>query len=184
MMDIRVRNTTEADEPAIWQVHEAAFSPQEGCTIADLAIALLHDPTATPSLSLLACAGPTPIGHVLFTSVLIWDSDKSPVARILAPLAVIPESQRQGTGTQLVRTGLVTLGESGCELVFVLGHPGYYPRFGFQPAGQLGLSAPYPIPQKNANAWMVLELRQGVIGNIRGTVRCAEALNEPEHWRE
>lgn len=181
---MNIRNATEADEPAIWQVHEAAFGPQAGRTIADLAIALLHDPTAIPSISLLACDRSTPIGHVLFTSVLISDSDKSPAAHILAPLAVIPGSQRQGAGTQLVRTGLTALAESGCELVFVLGHPGYYPRFGFQPAGQLGFSAPYPIPKKNANAWMVLELRQGVIGNISGTVRCAEALDEPEHWRE
>ena len=181
---MNIRNTMEADEPSIRQVHEAAFGPQEGRTIADLAIALLHDPTAKPFVSLLACAGLTPIGHVLFTSVRISGPDESPVAHILAPLAVFVERQRHGTGTQLVRTGLTVLSQSGCKLVFVLGHPEYYPRFGFQPAEQLGFSAPYPIPKENANAWMVLELSQGTIGKIAGTVLCADSLNEPEHWRE
>jgi predicted N-acetyltransferase YhbS len=181
---MNIRNTTEADGPAIRQVHEAAFGSQTGRAIADLALALLHDPTASPFISLLACAGSTPIGHVLFTSVRISGHDKSPAAHILAPLAVLPDQQRLGTGTKLVREGLTILAESRCKLVFVLGHPAYYPRFGFQPAGRLGFSAPYPIPKKNADAWMVLELCQGTIGKIAGTVLCADSLNEPEHWRE
>ena len=181
---MNIRKTTEHDEPAIWQVHEEAFGPQAGRTIADLAIALLHDPTARPFISLLACDGSTPIGHVVFTSVRISGPDKPPAAHILAPLAVLPGRQRHGTGTQLVRTGLTDLAESGCELVFVLGHPEYYPRFGFQPAGCLGFSAPYAIPKENANAWMVLELRRGAIENIAGTVLCADSLDRPEHWRE
>ncbi|MBC8867786.1 MAG: N-acetyltransferase [Planctomycetes bacterium] len=181
---VSVRKTTEADEAAIWRVQEAAFGGQAGRTIADLTIALLHDPTATPFLSLLAYSGSAPIGHVLFTSVSISGSDSSPTAHILAPLAVVPEHQRQGTGTQLVQAGLSALEESGSELVFVLGHPEYYPRFGFLPAGQRGFSAPYPIEKKNASAWMVLELRPGVIESNRGAVQCAEALNDPAHWRE
>jgi predicted N-acetyltransferase YhbS len=182
MMDIR--NTTDADEPAIRQVYEAAFGPEDGRTIADLALALLHDPTASPLISLLACAGSTAIGHVLFTSVRISGPEKSPTAHILAPLAVLPDRQRHGTGTQLVRTGLTALAESGCELVFVLGHPKYYPRFGFQPAGRLGFSAPHPIPKENTDAWMVLELCQGAIRKTAGTVLCADSLNKPEHWLE
>jgi putative acetyltransferase len=70
------------------------------------------------------------------------------------------------------------------DLVFVLGHPAYYPRFGFSPAGARGLDAPYPIPQKNAEAWMVRELRPGVIGDCSGRVICADALADPEYWRE
>jgi putative acetyltransferase len=181
---MNIRNTTEADEPEIRQVHEVAFGPQEGRTVADLALALLHDPTASPSISLLACDGSASIGHVLFTSGQIAGVGKSPSAHILAPLAVLPDRQHHGTATQLVRTGLTLLAESGYELVFVLGHPDYYPRFGFQPAAQFGFTAPYPIPKKNANAWMVLELRPGTIGNITGTVLCADAMNKPEHWHE
>ena len=74
--------------------------------------------------------------------------------------------------------------ESGVQLVFVLGHPDYYPRSGFKPAGVLGYEAPYPIPAENADAWMVQELFSGIIGRVRGTVKCSDAMNQPEHWRE
>ena len=181
---MNIRNTTEADVSAIREVHEVAFGPQAGGTIAGLAIALIHDSTALPVLSLLACDSGVPIGHILFTRVRVSASEETTRAHILAPLAVLPSKQHQGVGTQLVKRGLAILAESGCELVFVLGHPGYYPRHGFRPAGQLGFSAPYPIPKKNADAWMVLELCKGKIGSVHGTVRCADALDKPEHWRE
>jgi len=181
---MNIRNTTEADDQRIRQVHEAAFGPGAGRTIADLAVALLHDATASPLISLLAWAESEPVGHVLFTHVSISGPEEPPVAHILAPLAVVPGRQRHGTGVQLVRRGLTVLAEAGCEIVFVLGHPEYYPRFGFQPADRYGFYAPYPIPEKNANAWMVLELRPGVIEKSAGKVQCADVLNAPEHWRE
>lgn len=76
------------------------------------------------------------------------------------------------------------MSESGVELVFVLGHPDYYPRYGFKPAGVLGYEAPYPIPDEQADAWMVQELRPGVIDSVSGKVICADVMNQPEHWRE
>jgi predicted N-acetyltransferase YhbS len=182
MMDIR--NTAGRDEPAIREVHESAFGAQEGPVVAELTIELLHDPTAKPLLSLLAVAESKPVGHVLFTSVRLSGAQTSPVAHILAPLGVVPDHQRQGVGTQLVRTGLAALERSGCELVFVLGHPEYYPAIGFQPAGPFGFSAPYPIAERNAAAWMVLELQPGILGAVHGAVRCAEAMNKPEYWVE
>ena len=66
----------------------------------------------------------------------------------------------------------------------MLGHPWYYPRHGFTPAGILGFEAPFPIPEKDADAWMVQELRSGIIGTVSGKVVCCDALNKPEHWRE
>ena len=103
---------------------------------------------------------------------------------ILAPLAVIPDKQSRGVGGRLIREGLRLLSESGVELVFVLGHPEYYPRHGFKPAGALGFEAPYSIPDEHADAWMVQELCPGVIGRVSGKVMCADVLNQPEHWRE
>ena len=76
------------------------------------------------------------------------------------------------------------LKQSGVELVFVLGHPDYYPRSGFTPAGELGYEAPYHIPEEHSGAWMVQELSPGVIGRVKGKVQCSEVLNKPEHWRE
>ena len=66
----------------------------------------------------------------------------------------------------------------------MLGHPGYYPRYGFSAAGVRGFDAPYPIPPQNGDAWMVQELRSGVIGRVSGEVICADALYNPKHWRE
>jgi putative acetyltransferase len=66
-------------------------------------------------------------------------------------------------------------------LTFVLGHPEYYPRHGFKKASILGFDVPYPIPQEHADAWMVQELRSGVIGNVSGKVQCSDVLNQPEH---
>jgi len=179
-----IRQTESTEETDIHRVHREAFGLDAGGSIADLTLALLHDPTAKPLLSLMAHEGVAGIGHVLFTRVHILGVEDSPVAYILAPLAVVPDHQRREAGTELVQTGLKLLAEAGCALVFVLGHPEYYPRFGFRPAGRLGLSAPYPIAEENADAWMVLELKPGVIGTVRGTIQCAESLNKQEYWVE
>ena len=101
---------------------------------------------------------------------------------ILAPLAVVPDSQKQGAGSQLIEYGWRVLSKSAVDLVFVLGYPEYYSRFGFKPVGNLGFDAPYPIALKNADAWMVKELTPGVIGAFSGQVICADKLNKPEYW--
>ena len=112
------------------------------------------------------------------------DTDSSLSISILAPLAVIPEYQRQGIGGKLIGAGIDIISKTGVGLVFVLGHPGYYPRHGFKPAGVLGFKAPYPIPEKDAGAWMVRELRPDIIGKAEGSVICSKALDRPEYWRE
>ena len=96
----------------------------------------------------------------------------------------MPDIQKQGIGGRLIERGLQLLSRSGVDLVFVLGHPEYYPRYGFKPAGHLGFEAPYPIPDEHADAWMVQALRPGVIGSVSGKVICADALNKLEYWRE
>jgi predicted N-acetyltransferase YhbS len=107
-----------------------------------------------------------------------------PTASLLAPLAVLPDHQRQGIGSGLVEEGLAQLRAAGVSIVFTLGHPDYYPRFGFSTAGSQGFAAPYPIEAKNADAWMVLRLDDALPRTYRGTVRCAKALDRPEYWRE
>lgn len=95
-----------------------------------------------------------------------------------------PDVQGRGIGGELIRDGLRQLADKGTDLVFVLGHPAYYTRFGFQPAGAYSLSAPYPIPPQHADAWMVQELKEKTIGTVQGQVVCADALNKPEYWIE
>ena len=72
----------------------------------------------------------------------------------------------------------------GVELVHVLGHPQYYREHGFIAAGVHGLQPPYAIAPEHSDAWMVRELRPGVIGNVAGQVVCADALNDPKYWQE
>jgi len=175
-----IRHTAEADFAGILSIHRAAFP---GESVADLTAALLSDPSAKPVTSLLALADEKPVGHILFTAVHL-QPEISRQASILAPLAVVPEWQRRGIGGRLVSEGLASLAQSGVGVVFVLGHPFYYLRFGFIPAGELGFAAPYPIPAKNAAAWMVLALEGGLPQPYAGTARCAKALDHPEHWRE
>ena len=180
---MQIRPTKESDLHDVLLVEKAAFGTEEGQEIADLVNDLLGDPSAMPILSLIAIKENQVIGHILFTKAII-DSNHSISAVILAPLAVIPAAQSQGVGGQLINEGLKCLSESGVDLVFVLGHPDYYPRHGFKPASILGFDAPYPIQQEHADAWMVKELRSGIIGSVSGKVQCSDVLNQPEHWRE
>ncbi|MFA9462443.1 GNAT family N-acetyltransferase [Thiohalorhabdus methylotrophus] len=183
-MGLGVREALESDWPAIAEVILAAFGREEGPEIAGLAAELLQDPTAHPSLALVATANGRAVGYLLFTSTRIKDAQQAAPSAILAPLAVHPDYQGQGLGGRLIEEGLGQLRASGVDLVFVLGHPGYYSKFGFSPAGARGFEAPYRIPPENADAWMVQELRPGAMGRISGQVVCADALNAPEHWQE
>lgn len=181
---MKIVKSTELDLSDVLHVEKQAFGNDKGSEIVNLVNGLLNDPSAMPLLSLIAVNDDQAIGHILFTKARITYSKESISAAILAPLAVIPDAQSQGVGGQLIKEGLKLLSESGVELVFVLGHPEYYPRHGFKPAGSLGFEAPYPIPDEHANAWMVQELRPGLIGSVRGKITCADVLNQPEHWRE
>lgn len=144
----------------------------------------MDDETAKPLLSIVAEAHGLLAGHILFTKAEFQPGDQNFSVRILAPLGVARSFQGKGVGGLLIREGLAQLTKAGVDLVFVLGHPGYYPKFGFRPAGVLGLDAPYPIPPEHADAWMVQELKTGVIGSAAGMVLCAETLDQPRYWRE
>ena len=179
-----IREALPGERDAVLAVNEAAFGAAEGAQISRLVDAMLDDPTARPLLSLVAAEGDRLTGHVLFTRVELEHSSHDVVARILAPLAVSPAAQGRGVGGALIRAGLDRLEADGVGLVFVLGHIGYYPRFGFEPAGPHGFEAPYPIPPAVADAWMVVALRPGLTGFAGGRVRCCAALDHPEHWIE
>ena len=176
-----IRESTRDDLNTVLDIERRAFGNDKE---AELVSGLLHDPSAVPRLSLLALIDGRCAGHILFTAVTVTGLENTITASILAPLAVLPDMQSRGIGGELIKEGLRLLKTSRVDLVFVLGHPDYYPRFGFQPAGRLGLDAPYPIPEEHANAWMVQELTVGVIRTIDGRIQCADSLNRPEHWRE
>ena len=181
-MEIRTSNNSDISE--IENLHITAFGEKEGPEVGKLAVDLLDDPTAKPYLSLVAVEADQIIGHILFTKATLVGSEKSVNIQLLAPLGIIPSKQNSGIGQRLIKEGLKQLEASGTELVFVLGHPGYYPKCGFSPAGNQGFEAPYPIPEDVADAWMVLELSGNHIGNIAGKIQCSDVLDQPEHWRD
>lgn len=179
-----IRKSTEIDRAQIEKIHTIAFGEEKGPEIADLVNGLFEDNTAMPLLSLVAVENGRLIGHILFTKAVLNGTDKPISIQLLAPLAVLPDAHCKGVGSKLIKEGLNQLKDAGVELVFVLGHPDYYPRCGFTTAGLLGFEAPYPIPDEHAGAWMVQALKEGIVGNVKGKVQCSKVLNQPQHWRE
>jgi len=175
-----IREARDSDLEDVLSVERAAFDSN---IEAELARKLLEDNSAKPSLSLLAFKEERPVGHILFTKALL-EPEASLTISLLAPMAVVPDAQKQGIGSELIKQGLALLTQAGVDLVFVLGYPTYYSRHGFKPAGALGFEATYPLPEKNADAWMVQELRPGVLGSAQGKIICANVMNKPEYWRE
>ena len=177
---MEIRESAKSDFDKIMDINRAAFkSDEEPKLVADL----FQDQSAKPLLSLVAISNEEAVGHILFTKCrLVPKANVSAV--ILAPLSVLPSHQRMGIGGELIKSGLKILENRGVDLVFVLGHPSYYPMFGFKQAKPLGFDSPFPLCDSQINAWMVLELRLGIIENTCGKVVCADQLNKPEYWQE
>lgn len=175
-----IREACNNDLEDIMNVETDAFGQDEE---AELVRNLLNDPTAKPLLSLLAFENDEAVGHVLFTKASLDSRDELSIM-IMAPLAVVPESQRQGVGKALIARGLEILKERSTDLVFVLGDWNYYMRRGFVPATRRGFEAPYPIEKKHEDAWMVQALTEDLIGSVSGRIKIANALDELKYWRE
>lgn len=120
------------------------------------------------AISLVATIEARIVGHILFTPVQVEGLEPRVPAVGLAPMAVLPEYQRQGIGSQLVRAGLDACRSHGHGLVVVVGHPAFYPRFGFVRASTTGLEYEHAV---RPEAFMVLELQTGALAHARGIVR-------------
>jgi putative acetyltransferase len=116
------------------------------------------------------------VGHILFTPVVIESAGRQVHGMGLAPMAVLPDRQRQGVGSRLVKQGLDILRERGCPFVVVIGHPEYYPRFGFSPASGHGLVSQWEgIPDA---AFMALTLDASSMAGISGVAKYREEFTE------
>lgn len=161
---IEIRAERPGDEIAIRHVNERAFGA--------LAEARLVDQLRAANnalVSLVAVRGDDIVGHILFSPVAIAGAPPSVRAVGLAPMGVLPEYQHQGIGSRLVREGLAACLAAGCDAVVVLGHVGFYPRFGFAKASDAGLENEYGA----TDAFMVRELREGALAHVSGLVTYA-----------
>lgn len=142
---------------------------------AKLVEAIRNSQNFIPELSIVAIEEGHLLGHILFSPIVIEAQEQTFSALALAPLAVIPTRQREGIGTELVQFGLSKCRELNHNLVVVLGHPSYYPRFGFQTANQFGIRAPFLVPDE---AFMVLELKPSALQDVNGLVRYPAYFDE------
>jgi len=168
---ISIREEKTGDAAGIRAVVLAAFGGEDEARLID---ALRDEPGFDRSLSLVAERGVEIVGHIMFSAVDIVDDDLRHAGMALAPLAVAPDLQRQGIGTQLVHTGLEACRGRGHGIVLVMGDPVYYRRFGFVAAGPHGIRAMFAGSDE---ALMVAELRPGVIKGVRGMANYARAFD-------
>lgn len=163
--DIFIRPQQPADDAAVFMVNERAFGrPDE----ARLVEKLRQAPDAIPELSLVAVVGGQVVGHILFSLVTLDTPRGSLPILSLAPLAVLPEYQNQGIGSALSRRGVAEARRLGYTILVVLGHPNYYPRFGFSQAADYGIRCAYDVPDE---AFMVMALSPGALEGLQGVVR-------------
>ena len=159
---MRIRKENEFDGDGIRNLHTLAFKTSAE---ADLVNALKS--SGVPGISLVAEENNELCGHILFTPVeLSGHADLKLMG--LAPMAVIPAYQRQGIGSRLVEAGLEQCAEQDYDAVVVLGHPEFYPRFGFAPAVRYAIRSEYDVPDE---AFMIRELREGTLRDVSGTIR-------------
>ena len=156
-----VRSERPEDFEAIREVHERAFDPSP--VEAQLVEALRESQAYVPELCLVAIHDGSVVGHIAFSRARL-ESGRDVLA--LAPMAVLPEYQRQGAGSALISEALGRAAETRFALIVVVGHADYYPRFGFEPADALGIQAPFEVPPE---AWMALRL-PAYTPEARGTV--------------
>jgi putative acetyltransferase len=147
---LAIRLEEPSDYDGARRVLQLAFGP--GSVEADLVDALRAAKAHVAELCLVAGNGDELIGHIFFTRARLASGDD---VLALAPMAVVPARQREGVGSRLVEESLGLAAQTDFPLVVVLGHPGYYPRFGFERADTYGVEAPWEVP---AEAWMVHRL--------------------------
>lgn len=166
---VQIREERPEDREAIHRLNLAAFSHGPEAAVVDRLRG-----SCPEYLSFVAIESSEVVGHILFTPATV---DSSPVVGMgLAPMAVLPSHQRRGIGSRLVRHGLEFLRGAGCPFVIVLGHPEYYPRFGFEKASKYGLRSQWNgVPDE---AFMVVVFEEGALPGRTAVARYREEFND------
>lgn len=161
---ITIRSEISEDYNKIYEINKQAFG---GEVEARLVNNLRRTEGFIPQLSLVAIKDGKIVGHILFSIVHIQTGAKKVPILALAPMAVLPKYQNQGIGSSLVKEGLRKCKDMKFQAVVLVGHPEYYPRFGFTPANKKGLKLPFEAP---SDAFMVYELVPDALKGVDGTI--------------
>lgn len=164
-----IRDEKVSDWAAVSAVNESAFETSLEANLVDTLRTQVQ-----PVISLVAEEDRNVIGHILFSPVSLSGHPKSKIMG-LAPMAVTPELQRKGIGSALVKAGLERCEQIGFGAVAVLGHPEYYPRFGFAPSSHFGIGCEYDVAEE---VFMVLELEPGYLHDKSGTIKFHPAFDQ------
>ena len=165
---MEIRDEREEDYEAVYAVNAAAFE-----TAAEAKLVEMLREQARPFLSLVAENEGVIIGHIMFSPVMLSGHPDLKMMG-LGPVAVVPAHQREGVGGLLIGAGLARCREMGITAVVLLGHPEYYPRFGFVPSVEFGIDSEYDVP---AEVFMALELQPNGLEGKTGRVTYHSAFN-------
>lgn len=158
--DVVIRERTAADDEEIRRLNDLAFGGTfEATLVGELRDALLD------AVELVAVADGLIVGHILFSALTMMMDDEAIPTLALAPMSVHADHRRMGIGSALVQAGLALAARREWQAVIVLGHPDYYPRFGFSAELASGLDAPF-----EGDAFMALELVDGALDGEDGLV--------------
>ncbi len=163
-----IRAEKESDRDVVYAVNVSAFETPSEANLVDV----LRE-QASPVVSLVAERGGGVVGHIMFSPVSLPGHVDVKLMG-LGPMAVAPEHQRSGVGSALVRAGLEQCTELGLSAVVVLGHPEYYPRFGFSPASRFGMDSEYDVRE---DAFMAIELHANILSGKTGKVKYHAAFS-------
>lgn len=167
MIEIRFEKPTDFEE--VFRVNELAFGRKNEAELVNRLRA------SAPYISLVAVENDKIVGHIFFSPLTFAPKNEKIKAFGLAPMAVLPEFQNQKIGSRIVERGLEECRKSNIEAVFVLGHPKFYPRFGFNKAVVKNFKSEYNVPDE---VFMVLEIVPNSLDGLSGTVKYHSAFSE------
>jgi putative acetyltransferase len=164
---MEIRPEQEQDQAAVYRLNSSAFAGNAEARLVDALRKL-----ASPIVSLVAIVDNQVTGHILFSPVQ-HSNDTDALIMGLAPMAVAEEARNQGIGSALVTSGITACARLGAGAIVVLGHPGYYPRFGFAPASVYGIECEYDVPDE---AFMAIELTPQFLASRPGKIKYHECF--------
>ena len=163
-MNIIIRQELKEDLARIKEINDQAFEQEDEGRLVNK---LRENENFNPELSLVAEADKTVVGHILFYPVKIISENCEYKTLSLGPMAVIPEFQKKGIGKKLIYEGLKRAKDLGFRSVIVVGHPGYYPKFGFTNASDWNIKVPFEVPDE---VFMALEIVNGELKDKPGFI--------------